>query len=251
MRKPRDRRTRRGAVEPGPRRRYHRRVQAIRTLGQYVEDEQIVAWLSAAVGEIHTFSGRAAKAAGKSLRLTVSCTRCAAPKTCCWSMVVARLYEGVIIADRLRRTGRDTPALREALAARAEAMEAATPHRWRTPCLFLDAAERCTIYDVRPGPCGLLHVYTDPAWCTTRAGEIQGYVPREELGRALELEDQFRDRLALRKKVGRRYLGVLPRMVLVALEAWDRTDFRDYLRQLPWPSEADVERWSAPPPDGP
>jgi Fe-S-cluster containining protein len=226
-------------------------VQAIRTLGQFVEDEQIVAWISGAVAEIHQVSARQAKAAGKSLKLVVSCTRCEATKTCCWSMVVARLYEGVVIADRLRRTGRDTPALRAELAARAEAMETTPPQGWRTPCLFLDARERCTIYDVRPSPCGNLHVYTDPAWCTTLAGEIRGYVPREELAWATQLEEAFRDRLALRKKVGRRYLGVLPRMVLVALEAWDRTDFRDYLRQLPWPGDAEIARWgTSVPPEG-
>lgn len=218
-------------------------VPPIRTLGQFVDDEQIVAWIAGAVGDIHQHAAGQARAAGKSLKLAVSCTRCEATKTCCWSMVVARLYEGVIIADRLRRTGRDTPALRGELAARAEAMEAASPRDWRTPCLFLDDQERCTIYDVRPSPCGILHVYTDPAWCTTRAGEIRGYVPREELALATELEEAFRDRLALRKKVGRRYLGVLPRMVLVALDAWDRTDFRDYLRQLPWPGEDEIARW--------
>jgi Fe-S-cluster containining protein len=223
---------------------YDARVESLRTLGQFVEDEQIVAWISGSVSEIHRFAGRQAKAAGKSLKLVVSCTKCAATKTCCWSVVVARLYEGVVIADRLRRTGRDTSALRAELGARAEAMEAARPHDFRTPCVFLDARERCTIYDVRPGPCGILHVYSDPAWCTTLAGPIRGYIAQEELAAAIQLEEQFRDRMSLRKKVGRRYLGVLPRMVLVALEAWDRTDFRDHLRQLPWPDEAEIGRWS-------
>ena len=234
-----------------PPRRYDGGVQATRTLGQFVEDEQIVTWISGAVAEIHQFAARQAKVAGKSLKLVVSCTRCTQTKTCCWSMVVARLYEGVIIADRLRRTGRDTPVLRAELLARAEAMEAASPRDFRTPCVFLDAHERCTIYDVRPSPCGNLHVYTDPAWCTTLAGDIRGYVPREELTAATQLEEAFRDRLSLRKKVGRRYLGVLPRMVLVALEAWERTDFRDYLRQLPWPGDAEIARWgTSAPPDG-
>lgn len=223
-------------------------VQAVRTLGQFVEDEQIAAWISAELAEIHRHAARGAKAAGKPLRLAVSCTQCKATKTCCWSMVVARLYEGVVIADRLRRTGRDAPALRDELRGRAEAMEAAAPRDWRTPCLFLDAAERCTIYDVRPSPCGNLHVYSDPAWCTTLAGQIQGYVASEEIAAATALEEVFRERLALRKKVGRRYLGVLPRMVLVALEAWDRTDFRDHLRQLPWPGEAELAAWGASPP---
>jgi Fe-S-cluster containining protein len=224
---------------------YHDDMQAIRTLGQFIDDEQIVPWILHTVADIHQFAARQAKSAGKANRLAVTCGRCTATKTCCWSMVVARLYEGVIIADRLRRTGRDAPALRDELRGRAERMEVSSPRDWRTPCAFLDARERCTIYDVRPSPCGVLHVYTDPEWCTTLAGEIRGYVPREELAAAIDFEEAFRDRLALRKKVGRRYLGVLPRMVLVALEAWERTDFRDYLRQLPWPGDAEIAQWSS------
>ncbi|HSJ99963.1 MAG TPA: YkgJ family cysteine cluster protein [Kofleriaceae bacterium] len=215
----------------------------VRTLGQFVEAEQIVPWIAGTVAEIIHHAEHGAKQHGRRLKLTVSCTSCKATKTCCWSTVVARLYEGVVIADSLVRDGRDTPALREQLRARAEAMEATPPQEWRTPCVFLDERERCTVYDVRPVPCGAVLVYTDPVLCTTRAGQILGYVPAEERAAATAFEEPFRERMALRRKVGRRYLGVLPRMVLVALEAWDRTDFRDYLRQLPWPSDDEVARW--------
>jgi hypothetical protein len=68
-------------------------------------------------------------------------------------------------------------------------------------------------------------------------------MPAEEQAAATAFEEPFRERLSLRKKVGRRYLGVLPRMALVALEAWDRPDFRDYLRQLAWPTDDDLARW--------
>ena len=73
---------------------------------------------------------------------------------------------------------------------------------------------------------------------------MQAYVAVQETAVAPQIEAEFRDKLSLRKKVGRRYIGVLPRMVLVALEAWDRTDFRDYLRQLEWPSDSDATRWT-------
>ena len=218
-----------------------------RTLGEFVEQEQLLAWLGDNVAHINKASGRGAKAASKHAKLAVSCTTCTATKTCCWSMVVARLYEGVIVAAELRRAGRDTPELRARLAERAEAMEASSPYAWRTPCLFLDERERCTVYDVRPTSCGALYVYTPPALCTASApgqGEIKAYVATAELAAATSLEEEFRQRLSLRHKVGRRYLGVLPRMVLVALEAWDRPDFRDYLRQLPWPDDAAIARWS-------
>lgn len=221
-------------------------MTAARTLGQFVEDEQIVAWLADNVAHINKASGKGAKDTSKLVKLAVTCTTCKATKTCCWSMVVARLYEGVIVAANLRETGRDTPEMRGQLRARAEAMEAASPYDWRTPCLFLDDRERCTVYDVRPTSCGALYVYTPAELCTTRAQEIKAYVPANELAAATELEEAFRQRLNLRTKVGRRYIGVLPRMVLVSLEAWDRDDFRDYLRQLPWPDEEKIATWSPP-----
>jgi Fe-S-cluster containining protein len=217
-------------------------VPSVRTLGQFVEDEQIVPWIAGTVAEFNRHAAAGAEKHGRRLKLVVSCDTCKATKTCCWSMVVARLYEGIAIAAELVRAGRDVPALREQLRARAEAMEATTPQEWRTPCVFLDARERCTVYSVRPVPCGAVLVYTDPVRCTTRAGEILAYVPAEEYAAATAFEEPFRERLSLRKKVGRRYIGVLPRMALVALEAWDRTDFRDYLRQLPWPSDEDIVR---------
>lgn len=214
-----------------------------RTLGQFVEEEQLLPWLAGAVGQIIGHAEQGAARLGKRRSLAVSCTRCKAQKTCCWSTVLARLYEGVLIAAELVRAGRDTPELRAELAARAAVMEATPPQEFRTPCVFLDERERCTVYGARPVVCGTVLVFTDPTLCTTRAAEIVGYVPEEEHTAAAALEEPFRERLALRKKVGRRYIGALPRMVLVSLEAWHRTDFRDYLRQLPWPTDEELARW--------
>ena len=215
-----------------------------RTLGQFIEDEEIVPWITDNVARINRASGRGAAEVGKQLKLAVSCTNCKATKICCWSFVVARLYEGVIIASELRRTKRDSPELRDQLKTRAELMEASSPYEWRSPCLFLGPKERCTVYDVRPTSCGALYVYTPPEICASQAREIKAYVATTELATAHELEEPFRQKLNLRLKVGRRYVGVLPRMVLVALETWDRDDFRDHLRQLPWPGEAELARWS-------
>jgi Fe-S-cluster containining protein len=223
---------------------YHARVQP-RTLGQFVEDEGILESLRAMITEINARATKEAKAVGKQQKLpVVQCFTCDEKKACCHSIVVARLYEGIVVAAHLKAAGRDTPALRDELRAKAEAMEATSPYEWRVPCLFLDERERCTVYAARPTPCGTLYVYSPPACCNDPGARVQAYIAHAELAVAQQIEDEFRDKMALRKKVGRRYLGVLPRMVLVALEAWDRTDFRDYLRQLDWPTDADVERWN-------
>jgi len=217
----------------------------VRTLGQFLAGESILADLAKMIEDINARATKNAKALGKQQKLpVVQCFTCDAKKACCHSVVVARLYEGCVVAGYLRDAGRDTPELREQLRATAEAMEATTPYEWRKPCVFLDTGERCTVYPARPTPCGTLYVYTPPAACNDRNAAVQAYVAHEENGLAQQIEDQFREKLSLRKKVGRRYIGVLPRMVLVALEAWDRTDFREYLRQLEWPSDADATRWT-------
>jgi Fe-S-cluster containining protein len=209
-----------------------------RTLGQFVEQEHVLADLAAMIAEINARAGREAKQLGK-----VSCATCTAAKACCHSMVVARFYEGLVIAGELRASQRDTPELRARLREAATAMEAAAPYGWRRPCVFLDDRERCTIYRARPTPCGILNVYSPATACSDPLAQIRAYIPHAEHQVAFELEESFRERLSLRKKVGRRYIGVLPRMTLLALEMWDRTDFRDALRAHPWPTDAEAARW--------
>ncbi|MDB4958540.1 MAG: hypothetical protein JWO36_6109 [Myxococcales bacterium] len=216
-----------------------------RSLGQFIEQEGILDVLAARIAELNAQASKEAKAVGKQQRLpAVQCFKCTAKKTCCMSVVVARLYEGIVVAGFLRRANRDTSELRAALAAAATAMEAASPYEWRVPCVFLDAAERCTVYTARPTPCGSLYVYSPPEWCSDPSATIQAYVPHAESAAATELEELFREKLALRRKVGRRYIGVLPRMVLIALETWDRSDFREALRHYDWPTDEAAARWN-------
>jgi len=217
-------------------------MQATRTLGEFVVQEQILGWLADQLAHNHRDAELGAHQIANHHKLPVVCSTCSATKACCASYVIIRLYEGLLIADQLKKAGRDSPELRAELRARAEAMEAARARTWSTPCMFLDERERCTVYDVRPTTCAQLYVYTPPELCAARSSEIMSYTPRKEVAAANQVEEEFRARLSLRRKVGRRYLGVLPRMVLVSLEAWDRSDFRDYLRQLPWLSD---EEWAA------
>src|SRR6478752_6611303 len=112
----------------------------VRTLGQFLADENILADLAKLVADINAKSTQGAKQLGKQQKLpVVSCFSCDAPKTCCHSLVVARLYEGIVVAASIRDQGRDTPELREQLRAVATEMEAVDARGWRRPCLFLDS----------------------------------------------------------------------------------------------------------------
>lgn len=219
--------------------------QHVRTLGEFVRDERIAEWLADALRTVNASALRTVKEGTRRKTLPVAqCFACTSKKACCFQMVFAGLYEGLLIAARVKEHGRDTAALRAELKAQAEGMEATTPKHWNHACAFLDESERCTVYEVRPKACGTLYVFSPPELCRGDTQDIQMFdASREEMA-GFEIEEAFRERLSLRRKVGRRYIGVLPRMVLVALEAWERTDFRDYLRQLPWPSFEDAQRWA-------
>ena len=209
------------------------------TLGDFVTREGVLPSIDESV------DGFIARATGEAKRLgKVQCNKCSVRKACCWSVVVARLYEGIRVAAQLRAAGRDTPELRDRLRASADAMEAADPYGWRPPCVVLDASERCSVYAGRPTPCGTLWVYSPPAACNEPGAPIRAFIAEAEYAAATALEEPFRQRLGLRKKVGRRYLGVLPRMALLALETWDREDFREVLSAHPWPTDEQLERWN-------
>lgn len=220
----------------------------IRTLGQFVHDEGLIDWLADSLRRINAEAATTVRDGAKRKVLPVAqCFTCNAKKACCSKMVIAGLHEGVLIASSLKAAERDTDELRAELRARAEAMEETTPTGWNRACIFLDGQERCTVYGVRPRACGTLYVFSAPELCDDDRGrDIQLYLATREEAAGAQLEEAFRERLALRRKVGRRYIGTLPRMVLVALEAWDRTDFRDHLRQLPWPTLEDAQRWAPP-----
>jgi Fe-S-cluster containining protein len=197
-------------------------------LGQVLERTGLLDEVSAATRELIEMAVGQADEVGRTHLRVVSCHRCTAPKACCKLTTIAYLHEGVAIADRLIREGRDTPELRAELAAAADAMEA-TPRddygRLGRACVFLDEGERCTVYGDRPSACGMALVYSPPEACsdpgTAKVERFSSRLDEEVLPRA---EEAFRAALGLPRR-DHVYVGVLPRMVLLCLEAWVRTDY--------------------------
>ncbi len=166
---------------------------------------------------------------------SVSCVTCTATKACCWLSIGIPFHEALPIADRLRRDGRDTPELRAALETSADRMETHTPpdyHERREPCVLLGADERCTVYDQRPRECGAAFVFSAPELCSDPdATEFATLlIPDGLLEPLRRTEAAVETTLGLRRIDGL-YWGALPRMVLLALEAWDRDDFASYLAE--------------------
>jgi Fe-S-cluster containining protein len=162
----------------------------------------------------------------------ISCLDCDALKACCSVVVGAYFHEVVPIVDRLRKEGRDTAELRAALAAAADEMETRSPDEYRRPCVFLDDAERCTVYEQRPAECGTTFVSSPAIQCSDPAATVQKFLPPHR-PRSREAERVFETEARLVQLRGP-YVGALPRMVLLCLEAWDRPDYAQFLaEQIP------------------
>jgi hypothetical protein len=226
----RDEKRRRRAARPEP-------AQGPRgvVLGQLIARDALLRFIGKSTGAMIREAGQLAEQVALDNARSVSCTSCTAAKSCCWLSVGMPFHEALPIADRLRREGRDTPELRAALATAADLMETNTPPAYRAlrrPCVLQAPDGRCTVYDQRPRECGAAFVFSPPELCSDL--DTDGLEP-------LLLPDELRDpqrkaEAAVERTLGLRrldglYWGALPRMVLLALEAWERDDFADYLAE--------------------
>lgn len=167
----------------------------------------------------------------------VTCYACDAPKACCSEPTSAYLYEAVPIAARLIREGRDTPELRAQLKAAAHAIETTARGKYSRPCVFLGEGERCTIYEERPSVCGTHLVESPPRWCGERDREVARINGPGKDDQQPEFEELFTITVGLRR-IPRLYLGAMPRMVLLCLEAWNRRDYVTFLAERALPAAA-------------
>jgi hypothetical protein len=190
----------------------------------------------AATQEVIRRAGALADENGKRHLKVVSCHACDAPKACCSLVTSAFLHEGAVIARRLRRDGRDTPEMRSALRRAAEAMESSHATPYQAPCVFLGDGERCTVYADRPSECGVCFVYSPARDCSDPAvTQVERFNAGQVIGPVLSLAEEFRQAMGLPRLPGRLYVGVMPRMVLLALQAWDRDDYVKMLSRREWP----------------
>lgn len=201
------------------------------TLAEVMASSGLLAKITMTTRSIITRAVAQADELGRVSLKVVSCHDCTAPKACCSLTTAVYLYEGLPIAARLTAEGRDTPGLRAELRAAAEAMENTARGRYRRPCVFLDAGERCTIYTDRPSTCGTALVYSPAQACSDPSTKIiDAYQSQLQRELPLQVEEGVRDALGL-PRGDHVYIGVLPRMVLLSLQAWHRADFARFFAQ--------------------
>ena len=200
------------------------------TFGEIIDRQQLDYTLPRSIQKLIAGTEARVGEYGKTKLRVASCFDCTAAKGCCSLRVGAYLHEAVPIALRLRREGRDTAELRAALATAADLME--TPGAYRRPCVFLSEQERCTIYEHRPIECGTTFVFSPATQCSEPDATVEKFPP--ELGDAPRNMERRFEREARLVQLQGLYMGVLPRMVLLCLEVWERSDYAQYLaEQMP------------------
>jgi hypothetical protein len=107
-------------------------------------------------------------------------------------------------------------------------METADKRAHFRPCVFLGPDERCTIYEDRPSVCGFALASSPAAFCGTQPDGVEKISSPKHEAIVPQFEREFCMRAGLRR-IALPYSGALPRMVLIALEAWDRRDYVQFL----------------------
>jgi Fe-S-cluster containining protein len=230
--KPSAKTVRRPAADPGA----ELGPEAGPTFAEVIERSGLLEQVSAATRGVIADFNRAALEHTRVRLTVVTCYTCDAAKACCSEPTSAYLYEAVPIAARLIREGRDTPELRAQLKAAAHAIETTRRGHYSRPCVFLGADDLCTIYEDRPSVCGTHLVESPPAYCGQRDEQLVGRITgplKDE--RQPGFEELFTLTAGLRR-IERRYLGAMPRMVLLCLEAWHRRDYVTYLAERALPA---------------
>ena len=205
------------------------------TFAEVLEQAGLVAKVGKATRDIIAYVNEAAVEHARVHLKVVSCYTCTVP-ACCSYTVSAFLYEAVPIAARLLREGRDSPELRAELQAAAHAMETTTKDRYQRPCVLLGADGRCTIYEDRPSICGC-HLVESPASACADQGTADITLLSGPMVTAYQpdIEEQFCLAVGLRR-LPVHYRGALPRMVLLALQAWNRRDYVTFLAERGLPA---------------
>lgn len=176
----------------------------------------------------------------------ISCNTCPHKEPgCCNQKTMISFMEALPIARHIMRSGLDSPAYRAKLRAIGEAMEGSSRDGWFDelhPCVFLEGG-RCSIYALRPVSCRSYWVVTPPEDCQELGGKKVAFIDNGEiLTRAFQQSTAFHKTIGLKENEQRFLMGAMPRLVWIALEAWDLDDPIKFIRSQIWPSVAGLDR---------
>lgn len=202
-------------------------------------------WLASLSGEMDKMLVRYTESTGE----PVSCHSCTQTfPGCCNQKTMIEFFEALLLARHVKRTGLDTAEYRVMLKQLGEEMEGTDRATWfhaNHRCIFMTDQGRCSVYAFRPLVCRLYYVASPQENCQpgVRIG-IRFINHAAILGHAIQRGMQIHKAIGIKETPMRIVMGTLPRMLLIALEAWDSDDYAALVRAQTWPTKESLEEWT-------
>jgi Fe-S-cluster containining protein len=162
----------------------------------------------------------------------ISCLDCTSAG-CCRQHPLVGFYDGILIADYLRRNGLDGAPLRRKLREAGKPPKIGSAAKQYRECVFLEA-RRCSIYEVRPAVCRGHYVTSPPEHCHPASGHSVRVLPVDNSQDIARFATSFAHQLGLKVNA----FDILPRVVRRMLYAQDAKTWGDWSRRVnkqPWP----------------
>ena len=175
-------------------------------------------------------------------RRPISCTTCT-QHGCCKQKVMISFYEGILIADHLRKSGRDGAKLRKRLRTESKRQDSQSRKSWFRqdgPCVF-HRDGNCSVYEVRPVVCRALYVNSPPSNCEPDAQDEATPVPVLDHVDAHSFGVEFTHAMGLNPD--RAHFDILPRVVYRMLRAADSKTWGHWskcVNKQAWPKSVEA-----------
>jgi|MudIll2142460700_1097286.scaffolds.fasta_scaffold00224_32 Fe-S-cluster containining protein len=166
----------------------------------------------------------------------LTCATCTQGRGCCCQKIMVHMVEVLPLVRYLRRTGQQQEVLRAKLRNEGELMEGTDLVPWfdqGRPCLFLTAEQRCSIYAYRPTACRIYYTWSPADDCQPPTHVATVKRLREDpapLQLMNDMEGVVQQMWGL--PTDRVFLGTLPRMTAIVMEALHQPTEREFLRTL-------------------
>lgn len=175
-----------------------------------------------------------------------SCLQCTKP-SCCDQRTVAWFFEVLPLARYLKDNKLATPEFMKELYEVGEGMEAVDPAVWfdkRKPCVFLKN-NRCSVYEYKPlTSCTSYWVISPAELCDAENDTVVKQIdPRKSWDYAIDISQRVHTDLGLTQHTDRLLIAAFPRVLWIALAAWNKPDWVDFVHDQDWPNSNQLIPW--------
>lgn len=176
----------------------------------------------------------------------ISCMNCTKP-SCCNQRATCWFFEVLPMARHLKANKLVTPEFMAELKKVGDEMEMTSPSHWfrlQRPCILLKDGW-CSVYKYRPMvSCVSYWVLSPPEQCEADfEDDIKSVDPKYYYDRLTELSFRIHGDMGLEQTKDQLFLAAFPKVLWIALAAWNKPNWVDFVKSQKWPSKGNLYPW--------